>query len=299
MVIPRAPRKKRKELTQEELARKRTRWNPNRPTKYQRYQAEQGKKANVEEDEQDFIITELFENGTLKDLIVRVSERGLRWPNRVLWSFWLCLVKQCIALAFPVRKFHPNRKNSAEDDLDEFIPENKYHWRTKRMVHFDMDPTNEFIAGIDLNTERRDRSKDGYFSPEQFTEEWDLIPADRNGANVCDEPVVGNYGPHTNVWGIALILFNIITGCYPRLPPTPGYITSPSGAKLMTYGMDLLEKEWNYVDRELRWPCDVYVMIRPNGLHLQCYNNTPRRDWLNMRQTKATNMSENGQKTFL
>ncbi|KAI1083057.1 hypothetical protein F5B20DRAFT_596278 [Whalleya microplaca] len=222
--VPKPPRKARKDLTAEELNLKRLRWYPNRPVK---------------------------------------------------------MVKQCIAMAFPVRKFHPDRRTQPEGDLDEVIPDAKHHWRMKRMVHFDIDVNNEFIADLDptdkhewapklklgdfgladeMKTQKRDcfylrkrsMAKTGYFAPEQFTEDWDFIPGERNGANVCDQPVAGNYGPHTNVWAIALVLMNIISGCWPRVPPSPGVLTLSSGGNVITYGMDFLNQEWDYIDIELR-----------------------------------------------
>ncbi|KAI0012180.1 kinase-like domain-containing protein [Xylariaceae sp. FL0662B] len=278
---PRPPRKPRRMFSAAELNSKAEKWYPNRPDKDERSRIETTRGREAGEDAKDFIITELFQNGTLRDMILKINERNLRWPNRVLWSFWLCLVKQCIALAFPVRKFHPERRVRPDGDLDEVIPPAKYHWRMKRMVHFDIEISNEFVADLDtvdqhiaapklklgdfglsdeVKTQKRDcyyvqrryRAKPGYYAPEQFVEEWDFIPNERNGTNICDEPIVGNYGPHTNVWAIALTLFNVITGCWPRTPPAAAYLTMEGGQQVITYGMDLLDARWNYVDIELR-----------------------------------------------
>ncbi|KAK6076690.1 hypothetical protein SCUP234_07085 [Seiridium cupressi] len=44
---------------------------------------------------------EYLENGTLDMLIKRLQDRGMHLPNRVLWSFFLCMVRACVALAYP------------------------------------------------------------------------------------------------------------------------------------------------------------------------------------------------------
>ncbi|KAK9415686.1 putative Protein kinase domain-containing protein [Seiridium unicorne] len=44
---------------------------------------------------------EYLENGTLGMLIKRLQDRGMHLPNRVLWSFFLCMVRACVALAYP------------------------------------------------------------------------------------------------------------------------------------------------------------------------------------------------------
>ncbi len=95
----------------------------------------------VVEEEKDYIVLEYLQNGDLKNMITKIfNDRGLI-PDRVLWSFWLCLVKQCIGLAYYPRKFHPNRRQNT-GNLDEFIPPPEQRWREKRMVHFDFDPLN-------------------------------------------------------------------------------------------------------------------------------------------------------------
>ncbi|KAI1741699.1 kinase-like domain-containing protein [Xylaria scruposa] len=64
----------------------------------------------------DYIIMEYLQNGSLANLLVKlnVHERDhgfpYRIPNRVLWGFWLCLIRACIAMEYPPRKFHPLRK---------------------------------------------------------------------------------------------------------------------------------------------------------------------------------------------
>ncbi|KAI1457805.1 hypothetical protein F4805DRAFT_166226 [Annulohypoxylon moriforme] len=47
------------------------------------------------------IVLEYLEHGTFARLISRLSHYNTTVPNRLLWSFFLCLVRACVALAYP------------------------------------------------------------------------------------------------------------------------------------------------------------------------------------------------------
>ncbi|KAI6086053.1 hypothetical protein F4821DRAFT_239244 [Hypoxylon rubiginosum] len=51
----------------------------------------------------------------------------------------------------------------------------------------------------------RSVGKHGYHAPEQFGPEWEKTGYLGNGPEVSEDPVAGNYGSHTNVWGMALV----------------------------------------------------------------------------------------------
>ncbi|KAI1082522.1 kinase-like domain-containing protein [Whalleya microplaca] len=268
-----ARRKRRADLTPAELAKKKTRWNV--PFQYGN--------ARPGDNEPDFLITELMESGDLYSLIVKASEQRRPIPHRVLWAFWLCLIKQCMAMAYPPRKFHPSRNKNPDSNLDEGIPDEKYRWRMKRYVHWDIDPQNVLIGDLDpkdkdhsriprlklgdfglaeeMKLQKRDEyylnrrrhGKDGYYAPEQFAEDWEFLPCERNGANVCDEPIAGNYGPHTNVWAIGLTMGSVISRSWPSKPPRAGRIDIGGGKVVATYGRWLLTPEFSSVDYVLRW----------------------------------------------
>ncbi|OTA94629.1 hypothetical protein M434DRAFT_10577 [Hypoxylon sp. CO27-5] len=281
----------------------------------------------------DFIIFEYLENGDLADFIARLAEHRhspiSRIPNRVLWAFWLCLVRACVALEYPPRKFHPERRDPTlppgavdinvarrnkmirslrglgiplydstkqdslqrvwdlhRNDLIENIPEDWKAERRQNLVHFDIDPQNILIDGLEIDvndmapwqevreaarqriiddggpdvpfrdisrvdkrTDRLDHEhelvpklkladfglatmikqdkrkrahgKSGYYAPEQFAHNWDAIPGQEDGTHLADSTIAGFYGPHTNIWGIALCMFMLITKCYPPMPPQP------------------------------------------------------------------------------
>ncbi|GAP88215.1 putative serine threonine protein kinase protein [Rosellinia necatrix] len=155
----------------------------------------------------DYIVMEYLQHGSLATLMGKLSDREprdkkhLRIPNRVLWGFWLCLIRACIAMEYPPRKFHPLRKKpekpegaipymqakangmireckrlglkffdpdkyaqmeaehkQLEGDLIENLPNangNKSDdWKLERrqnMIHRDIDPTNIFVHGFELD----------------------------------------------------------------------------------------------------------------------------------------------------
>ncbi|KAI5864307.1 kinase-like protein [Durotheca rogersii] len=125
----------------------------------------------------DYLLLEFMENGDVAHLIYKINDLGEKVPNRVLWSFWSCLVKACVAMEYPPRKFHPRRRKKPEqsgsmegemahagtilgqpnwkvlgNDLFEDLPPLTRRWAGKRksLVHFDIDPRNIFVGGFDV-----------------------------------------------------------------------------------------------------------------------------------------------------
>ncbi|KAI0600485.1 hypothetical protein F4775DRAFT_67015 [Biscogniauxia sp. FL1348] len=227
-------------------------------------------------DYKDYLLLEFAENGDLANFIYKINETRQRVPNRVLWSFWLCLVSACVAMEYPPRKFHPKRRDpdpvdsegfptmdfadlNSETrgkrigpDLYEDVPDPSRRWAGRRQVHFDIDPKNILIYGLDPNTkdnehkliprlkladfglaqrmkpnksnayywEKRNTGKLSYLTPEQFGEDWEYVPARTIiGPEISEQPVAGNYAAHTNVWAIALSLWQLMTGARAPLPP--------------------------------------------------------------------------------
>ncbi|TGJ85878.1 hypothetical protein E0Z10_g2868 [Xylaria hypoxylon] len=173
------------------------------------------------------IILELLENGDLASFIIKVRAHNEKIPNRVLWSFLLCLIRMCIGLAYPPDRIESY--NSLPGPITETVP---HYLKDKpaRIVHFDMDPNNIFVGGLtgeehqmtpilklgdfgmateilddqhDMYYEhRRHWGKRGFFAPEQFCADWDYITRDRN--LIKSHPIAGNYHWHTNVWGLGM-----------------------------------------------------------------------------------------------
>ncbi|KAI1080696.1 hypothetical protein F5B20DRAFT_538587 [Whalleya microplaca] len=281
----------------------------------------------------DFIIVEYMENGDFANLLMKLTECNnySKIPNRVLWAFWLCLVRACVAMEYPPRKHHSARKrpiipenavpegqakanrmlrelkrlgipvynqvdyetraqqhDQVKGDLIEDIPQGLKAVRRQNLVHFDIDPQNILVSGFELDPtgleqwdslrqqeaarappnkplkplsstgkrwdringehelvpklkladfglaekikrqkrnvyyfNRRFKGKHGYYAPEQFGPEWEGIPNTRDGDELADSSIAGFYGPHTNIWGIALTMWMLITRFKPPIPPQP------------------------------------------------------------------------------
>lgn len=225
------------------------------------------------------IMLELLENGDLSNFITKVRERNETVPNRILWRFFLCLVRMCIGLAYPPDKIE--EYNDQPGPITETVPDRLKN-NPSRIVHFDMDPKNIFVGDfvgeehkltpllklgdfglatkiednkLDSYYERfRDWGKLGFLAPEQFCLDWDYIPRGRN-RTVRDHPIAGNYRWHTNLWGVGMIMECLVTLCYPQIPPMPTESTSAkpkNKPKYWTHGGHLLGEEYNHVDKQLR-----------------------------------------------
>ncbi|RYP26497.1 hypothetical protein DL767_008001 [Monosporascus sp. MG133] len=100
--------------------------------------------ADPGDEAHDYILLEYMKNGDMANMLYRLNEQDEKVPNRVLWSFFLCLIRGCIGMAWYPRRFHPQRGNSPDQDLIEQLPaEGSVQERCmKQMVHFDIDPKN-------------------------------------------------------------------------------------------------------------------------------------------------------------
>ncbi|KAK7750341.1 hypothetical protein SLS62_007749 [Diatrype stigma] len=282
----RKQRKLRKDLTPRELEEKKRRWdyNPNPPPP----PPPRGAGGEVPDSQKDYIVMDYVPNGDLRTLIAKVNEEDTKFPDRVLWSFFMCLVKQCIGLAYYPRKFHPDRRLD-DRDLDERIPPDQQKWRWKNMIHFDYDPLNIFVDNIDgtpehlvvpklkladfglageVKSQKRERrlAKWNFYAPEQFGSEWDFLPAERNGANICNEPVAGNYSIHTNIWCIGQVMFCLMTRRWPLQPPVAGgfkFPILPGNPDIITYGGTLFNGHWEDIDRDLRMVVSLCLAHNP------------------------------------
>ncbi|KAI8635452.1 kinase-like domain-containing protein [Xylariaceae sp. FL1651] len=223
------------------------------------------------------IITEMLENGDLSNFIVRVREHNQKVPITVLWRFFLCLVRMCIGLAYPPASLREN--NNVPGPITERVP-NRLKDNPKRMVHFDIDPKNIFVGDVltgehsvspllklgdfGLATEIepdstdtyyelfRNYGKRGFYAPEQFCADWNYIQPTMH--LLMNHEIAGNYGWHTNVWGIGLTMETLITLCYPQQPPHPvaTSLKPPEGkSRYDSYGVHLLSEEYSRVDHDL------------------------------------------------
>lgn len=99
--------------------------------------------------------------------------------------------------------------------------------------------------------------------PEQFTQEWEY-EASIDKAHLDREETAGNYHWWSNLFQVGWIMWSLITQSYPPVPPTMHSYQYPdpdvqntnnNNAPLvpgLTYGSQLLEKEFDGYDRILR-----------------------------------------------
>ncbi|GAW22573.1 hypothetical protein ANO14919_121130 [Xylariales sp. No.14919] len=221
-------------------------------------------------------VTEMLEHGDLAHFIAKVRSHNEKIPNAILWRFLLCLVRMCIGLAYP-----PTSINQLKDlpaPITEVIPDDEAV-KPRRVVHFDFDPRNIFIGKIGVGKEHdltpllklgdfglaaevlfekedfyyerfRHYGKRGYYAPEQFSIDWDFIEPD--SGTIHEHPVAGNYGIHTNLWAVGLVMETLITLCHPGSPPRPRLVVpQPPQGQYITYAGHLQNAAYSDVDRDL------------------------------------------------
>ncbi|KAK8133749.1 kinase-like domain-containing protein [Apiospora sp. TS-2023a] len=93
------------------------------------------------------LVIELLEHGALQDLLNKGKNYDVRhWPNRLLWRFFLCLVRACVAMAYP------RTLGNNDQALEEIPPGNGM---PSNFTHTDMHAGNEYNdpeeAGITEN----------------------------------------------------------------------------------------------------------------------------------------------------
>ncbi|KAI0121024.1 kinase-like domain-containing protein [Xylariales sp. AK1849] len=223
-------------------------------------------------DQVDVVCMEFMEHGSLDMLIDKLVRRQIVAPNRVLWRFWLCLVKAVVVMAYPLI------------DTGKQVSENvRPGVGPSSLVHFDIDPQNVLVGSLDAEHEEHDlapvlklgdfglaeyvrkeetdeyyagfrrRGKFGYYTPEQFTPEWDYIDSKGKTRLVSEERTAGQYSAYMNLWGMAWSMWSLITKLDPPMPPVAEW-ASINDESIITYGAVLLEDDvpWGYVDRNLR-----------------------------------------------
>ncbi|KAI1127041.1 kinase-like protein [Nemania abortiva] len=230
-------------------------------------------------DRKDFLLLELVENDSLHLLIARYPPRKFHPGRRVQDP------------PNPPGNRRPRIDLSGTGkrvgtDLFEQAPQARKRWAAKRWVHWDIDPQNSGLdpgardgehdlvprlkladfglaEQVKLNKDnnyyvnRRGWGKWGHFAPEQFGVEWDYVRQEdgkiieEGSWELAVQPIAGNYGAHTNVWGVALTMWQLITKCKPVRPPR---FQRATGSGLPGhYAVDILSNDkYNRVDRELR-----------------------------------------------
>ncbi|KAI0455945.1 hypothetical protein F5B21DRAFT_502969 [Xylaria acuta] len=74
---------------------------------------------------------EYLPNGTILQLVNRLVRHSRLIPNRMMWRIWLCMVRQCVAMAFPPQQSPENYSPERE----RFIPNSEFFTLTQNSSH--------------------------------------------------------------------------------------------------------------------------------------------------------------------
>ncbi|KAK0725075.1 kinase-like domain-containing protein [Lasiosphaeris hirsuta] len=154
--------------------------------------------------------------------------------------------------------------------------------RGRSWVHFDIDPSNVLVKSLEPDGDLRHQlvpgmklsdfsrctdinelssnplqiwtsiwwGKNAWQTPEQFTTEWDWVELLPHGARVA-----GQYSWKTNLWGMGLIMWCLITHCVPPYGPLPEAFSEPNMPDRWSYGVYILNDDiprFGSVDKDLR-----------------------------------------------
>ncbi|KAI1496204.1 kinase-like domain-containing protein [Biscogniauxia marginata] len=93
------------------------------------------------------LVMEYLEHHDLALLLKRVQDQNIILPNRILWAFFLCLVRGCVALAYP-----PDGDDKTANKL-ETIPKGR---KPENLQHGDLHLRNIMIS--DISSEFREHT---------------------------------------------------------------------------------------------------------------------------------------------
>ncbi|KXH27142.1 hypothetical protein CNYM01_10354 [Colletotrichum nymphaeae SA-01] len=229
----------------------------------------------------------ILENANLGDLglwISKSSRLEKRWPQRAIWMLFQNLALGLVGMGYPLREHyeasHPDWKY--QKPIDEVFPDDP-KVELQETVHFDLDPRNVLLANRSMfhgnfptfkiadfglteffseyeNDPGHFKGKPVYYAPEQFTSEWEQVNdiIDDDGINhfVADDgtkpPVAGNYGMHTNIFQVGIIIWCAITLCSFQQAAIRVPYRDAWGRDITTYGGALQSAQFNDVDPELK-----------------------------------------------
>ncbi|KAL2261801.1 hypothetical protein VTK26DRAFT_3275 [Humicola hyalothermophila] len=201
------------------------------------------------------MLMEYLPRGTLEKFACVVSQARRPLSNTTLWFLFDCLFQMAVALRYPPQYWSNYTDGGVYYERFPVAGDVSRAWRGPDSVwiHFDIDPTNILVGDFDnspsgprrphhlvtpvlklndfgLCTEMspflkdpesmwdaRINGKHSWFSPEQFSTEWDYIP----GAPTTRAKVAGKYSWKTNMWQLAQVMWCLITHFEPPDGPFP------------------------------------------------------------------------------
>ncbi|KAI0438127.1 hypothetical protein F4803DRAFT_570026 [Xylaria telfairii] len=180
----------------------------------------------------NWIYLEWLENGTVKKFVDRATELGIQFPNRLLWRFFLCLVRMCIAMGWPAEE---------PDEEDPQPVTEVARGRPKGgLIHGDMHDQNIMF---------------GNFIPNDPDMEHEITPIlkliDLGGMRMVDDNRAAMRGAvHENLFDIGIIMVQFVTlssdtarGIYPSESLATKFKLSPNSDELMTNANVILPTE--------------------------------------------------------
>ncbi|KAI2626348.1 kinase-like domain-containing protein [Xylaria nigripes] len=95
------------------------------------------------------ILLEFIENGSLLKLYQTLKDDQFQLPNRVLWSFYFCLVRACIGMAYPQKSRFGLGSRPVLETIPETMPDG--YPMLPAIVHRDIAPRNIMLANQDVS----------------------------------------------------------------------------------------------------------------------------------------------------
>ncbi|EAQ84581.1 predicted protein [Chaetomium globosum CBS 148.51] len=217
------------------------------------------------------MLLEYCQRGSLHKALCVSDAKKIHFPERALWHMFHCLIQALIAMAYP-----PPRHGDLYDGLlPPFMEEIPQDREKARWVHFDIDPHNVLVhkskpgsdhplipalklSDFGLAHELDERNltdnnhmltfrgwaKHFFFTPEQFTGEWDHIPISQGPGTTYPPPrVAGNFSWKTNLFQMGAVMACLITQCYVPTPPWPMWTFIPGRALDPEYYSDSPEED--------------------------------------------------------
>ncbi|KAK0701368.1 hypothetical protein B0T21DRAFT_115945 [Apiosordaria backusii] len=248
---------------------------------------------------QRVLFLQFMERGRLDDHLCRAAMHKRPFPSLVLWQIFDCLFRGVIGLAYP-EAFMPWDVDPSQVQIAEVTetarglkPLAPYDERPT-LVHFDIDPLNVLVDKFDEHEHNlaplvkiadlglvkvfngkntafeywriRDNGKPQLYTPEQFSEEWDYL---NGNPKTINSEVAGNYNWWTNLYQISIIMWQLVSLCFPEQPPRVEKIkiTHQDGTESTEWGFGgfiLDDKRFGHIDRDLRELINQCMLYTPS-----------------------------------
>ncbi|KAH6842483.1 kinase-like domain-containing protein [Chaetomium sp. MPI-CAGE-AT-0009] len=239
------------------------------------------------------MLLEYCQRGSLHKALCVSDKKDIEFPERALWHMFHCLIKGLTAMAYPPHR-HGYLYNGLLPPYMEQIPEDE---EKARWIHFDIDPHNVLVNKSDSDSDHplvpalkfsdfglaaelneqdlrdndhmlmyRSWAKHFFFTPEQFSAEWDYIPRNRGPGTTHPRPrTAGNFTWKTNLFQVGAVMACLITRSYLPTPPWPERTLIPGRGLDPSYHSD--SPEGDDVPDALR-TADGYLQVWSYGQYL-------------------------------